>query len=83
MSAELSPDLIAKSARALVAAEVAIGHVLKQLKRSPSLRYHLGAGSESYHQLTAAYAELTDGNVDEIREQTIPGSARVHHEDRP
>jgi hypothetical protein len=60
-----------------------IWYVLRRIKEDDQVRYHLGAGTESYARLTAAYASLTGKDVDAIRDQVLPGSADLHKEQEP
>jgi hypothetical protein len=62
-------------------ARKAIVHVLNRIRSDEKVRYYLGAGTESFEQLTGAYASLCDLPVDDVRNRYIPGSADLHRGD--
>lgn len=59
-------------------AAAAIRYVLDHIKRNSVLRYEIGAGTQTFEELTAAYAGLTGDDVDQVRNDTIRGSAALH-----
>lgn len=56
----------------------ALHYVLNRIKREDEVRKRLGCGSEVYERLTAALANITDRDVDALRDHYIPGSAAIH-----
>ncbi len=56
-------------------ARKAIGHVLRRIKDSPDLGYHLGLGTESFALLTEAAATLYNEPVEKVREHFRPAEA--------
>lgn len=56
----------------------ALHYVLHRIKREEEVRNKLGCGTEVYERLTAALANITDRDVDALRDHYIPGSAAIH-----
>jgi len=52
--------------------------VLGNIKRVDEVRYYLGAGTQTYHVLTAALAEIENLPVDQVRDSFLPGSSAMH-----
>lgn len=59
-------------------AKHAIGHVLQRIRDDKDVRYRLGAGTQSFGQLTEAYALLTGQAASDVREQFIRGSSCLY-----
>lgn len=59
-------------------ADLAIIKVLMRIKTDAEVQYKIGAGSQTYEDVTAAHAAIVNLNVDEVRDYTIPNSAAVH-----
>ena len=60
-------------------ARKAVQSVLRRIKEDEKVRYHLGAGSETYDRLTAAEAALGDLDLNKVKDTVIPGSSRIPH----
>lgn len=56
----------------------AIRHALIRIGSSEELQHHLGICTETFERLTAAFAEIEDLPVDQVREDVIPGSSAFH-----
>jgi hypothetical protein len=81
VSENILPRENAKTAegdRTLELCAVAITHVLGRISGDEKVRYYLGAGTEAFGRLTAAYAALKKRPVDEVRDEILPGSASIH-----
>lgn len=48
-------------------ASIAVARVIERMQTDPRLAYLIGPGSQSWEDLTAAYAEIHDVPVDDYR----------------
>lgn len=56
----------------------AIEHTLERIKHDDIVRRRIGVCTETFEVLTAAYAEIQDLPVDQVRDGILPGSAAIH-----
>lgn len=56
----------------LEAASAAILHILTRIRDNPAIAYHMGKGTETWEQITAAYASMTEQEAEAVREQFQP-----------
>lgn len=69
-----------RNVKTLELCENAIAHVLSRIQDDKDVRFYLGAGTEAFGKLTAAYAALTLRPVNFVRNKIIPGSAAMYRE---
>lgn len=53
-------------------AALAIRHTLTQIRENPILAYHCGFGTQTFHLLTEAAADLFDEPASKVREMFMP-----------
>jgi hypothetical protein len=58
-------------------AEKALLKVLKRIQTKKEIAYHMGAGSETYEYVTAAFSAINGQPLDDVREKTFEGSAAI------
>lgn len=52
-------------------AQVALRHMISQIKNNPALKYHLGFGTQTFSNLTEAYASLSGEDLKALREKAL------------
>lgn len=62
----------------LLLAKTALRGVARKIKNEPKVAYHIGAGSQTFEDVTAALAALDEKDVHQLRDSLIPGSADLH-----
>ncbi len=59
---------------------LAIRSVLVRIKEDKDIRYHIGAGTQTFNRLCVAFAALESESLEKVMDAVIPGSSAVRHE---
>jgi len=73
-------DVIRYQRRQLDLCVEALAYALNRIAAEQVLRFRMGEGTEVFGLLTLALAEASNRNVNNLRNEILPGSAAIHQE---